>query len=84
MVWSPPEIVSTRSNILYSWKSLPILPPALIGENFICEFFPSVKDSIVDMATFTTLAKILSLKNYYNTKIAGLGENFITQKFSAI
>ena len=29
------------------------------------------------MATFTALAKILSLENYYNAKIAGLGENFI-------
>ena len=29
------------------------------------------------MAILTTLAKILSLKNYYNTKKAGLGENVI-------
>ena len=29
------------------------------------------------MATFNTLAKFLSLKNYYTTKIAGLGENLI-------
>ena len=28
------------------------------------------------MATFTTLVKILSLENYYDTKVAGLAENF--------
>ena len=39
-------------------------------------FFSCVKDCIADMATFTTLAKILSLRNYYNTKIAELGENW--------
>ena len=54
------------NNILYSQKFSP-------GENF----FPScVKDCIADMATFTALAKILSLDNYYNTKIAELVENF--------
>ena len=55
-----------------------ILPPALIGENFICKYFSHVKECIADMAMFTALAKILSLENYYNTKIAGLDENFIS------
>ena len=36
------------------------------------------------MVTFTVLAKILSLENYYNRKRTGLGENFILQKFLAI
>ena len=35
---------------------------------------------IVDMMTFTALAKILSLENYYNTKIVGLGENVYSTK----
>ena len=43
-------------------------------------FFSRVKDCIADMVTFTTLAKSLSLGNYYNTSIAGLGENIISQK----
>ena len=32
------------------------------------------------MATFTALANILCLKNYYNTKIAGLGEKIYPTK----
>ena len=36
------------------------------------------------MAIFTALAKILSLKNYYSTKITGLGKHFIPEKFSAV
>ena len=40
--------------------------------------------TVTGMATFTALARILSLKNYYNTKIAELGKNLIPQKFSAI
>ena len=64
---------------------LPILPPALVRENLFTNFFSFVKDCIVDMATFTALAKlILSLENYYCTKIAGLCKNVIPQKFSAI
>ena len=62
--------------ILCSRKFSPVSPPALIGENFIHEFFLCVKDCIADMATFIALVKILSLKNYYNTKVAWLGENF--------
>ena len=45
------------------------------------DFFSCVKDCIADMATFTVLAKF---ENYYNTKIAELGENFIPRKFSAM
>ena len=33
------------------------------------------------MATFTALAKILFLENYYNTKIAGLGEILSHENF---
>ena len=34
------------------------------------------------MEIFTALVKIIIyLENYYNKKIAGLGENFIPQKF---
>ena len=44
-------------------------------------FFSCVKDCIAGMVTFTALAKF---KNYYNTKIAGLGESFIPRKFSAM
>ena len=39
-----------------------------------------VKDCTADTATFTALVKILSLENYYNTKIAGLGERFYRTK----
>ena len=51
---------------------------SLIGKKFICKFFSCVNDCIADMATFTALAKILSLKSYCNTKIAGVGENFFS------
>ena len=55
---------------------MPVSSPALIGKNFICNFFVScVKDCIVDMVTFAGLVGILSLESH-NTKIAGLGENF--------
>ena len=57
-------------HIPYSWKFSP-------GENLSVIFFSCVKDCIADMATFTALAKSLSLENYYNTKIAVLGENLI-------
>ena len=46
--------------------------------------FSCVKDCITDMSTFTALAKFLSLENYYNTKIAWLGKNFIPQKVLVI
>ena len=36
------------------------------------------------MVTFTALVEILSLENYYNTKVAGFGENVIPRKFSAM
>ena len=62
-------------------KFLPILPPALIGENLSTNFISHVKNCIANMATFTALAKV---ENYYNTKIAELGKNFIPQKFLAI
>ena len=52
-----------------------ILPPPLIGKNLSANnMFFCIKDCIVDMAMFTALAKLLSLKNY----------NFIPQKLSAI
>ena len=38
----------------------------------------------MDMVIITILAKILSLGNYCNTKMAGLDENFILQKFLAM
>ena len=44
-------------------------------------FLSCVKDCIVDMATFTALAKISSLKNYYNAKIAGLGKTLSHEDF---
>ena len=68
----------------HSWKFSPISPPAHIDENIY--LFSCVKDCIVDMATVTALTKILSLENYYNTKIhvAGLGENFIPRYVLAI
>ena len=69
-----PEIFTRR-------KSSLILPPALIGENFIRNVFLCVKDCIADMVTFPHWQKFLSLKKYYNTKIVGLGKNFIPQKF---
>ena len=47
------------------------------------DFF--IKDCIVDMETFTTSVKILSLEiKTIHANIAGLGKNFIQQKFSAI
>ena len=64
---------------------MPILPPALIGEKFIREFFsPILKICIMDMATFTALVKILSLKNYYNNiiKICSHVENLSHENFS--
>ena len=36
------------------------------------------------MATFTTLAKIYSIKYFCNTKVSGLGEIFVKRKFSCI
>ena len=52
------------NNIAMGYKLLSILPPALIGKNFICEFFSCVKDCIADMATFTAL----SLEKYKDTR----------------
>ena len=72
-----PEIFARR-------KFSPISPPPLIGEKFICNVFSCVKDCIADMVTFTAIGEILFLKDYQNTKIAGLGKNFIPRKFSAI
>ena len=60
------------------------MSPALIGKNFIQTFFSCDIDCIVDMVTINALAKMLSLENYYNTKIAGFGKNFIPRNFSAI
>ena len=45
-------------------------------------FLSSVNDYIEDMAIFTTLAKIYSTEYFFNTKVAGLGEIFVQQKFS--
>ena len=64
-------------DIPYGRKFLPILPPALISEIFSC-----ITYCRADMVTFTALVKILSLKNYYNTKIAGLGKLFKFQVYS--
>ena len=47
-------------------------------------FFSCVKDCVMDMVTFIALVKILSLENYYNTKIARLGENFNPRQFLVI
>ena len=43
-----------------------------------------INDYIEDMVTFTTLVKIYSTEYFYNTKVAGLGETFVQQKFLAI
>ena len=71
----------TDNYILYTHKIspgekfLPISPSALIVKNFITRIFLSCV--IEDMATFTTL-----VKNYFcNTKVPGLGEIFVKQKF---
>ena len=37
-----------------------------------------------DMATFTALVKIYSTKYFCNTKVAGVDEILVQQKFSAI
>ena len=48
------------------------------------EYFVLCSDYIEDMATFTILAKIYSIKYFCNTKISGLGEIFVKRKFSCI
>ena len=63
--------ISAFSTIPYKWKFSP-------GENFhqfhhllpLREFYPRICFLLV----FTALAKIVSLENYYDTKIAGLGK----------
>ena len=56
----------------FRWRKFsPISPLAFIVEILSANFFSCVKDCIADMATFTTLAKILSLTTYCNTKVAG-------------
>ena len=65
-------------------KILPITPPALIDKFFSANFSPMLMIAYIeDEATFTILVKILSLENYCNTKVVGLGKNFIPQNFSA-
>ena len=46
--------------------------PSLAKNLFLSLNF--VNDCIEDMANFTALAKILSTKNFCNTKVAGLGK----------
>ena len=69
-----PEIFARR-------KFLPISAPALIGEILSTNSFSCVKYYIADMATFTVLATILSLKNYCNTKIVELGKILSHENF---
>ena len=63
---------------IYMYIVCNIVRPEIFGQEKV---YSCVKDFVADMAIFIALAKILSLENYYNTKIAGLGENFIPQKF---
>ena len=58
-------------------KILPILSPALIGENFITPIFLCyVKDCIEDMAIFTALVKIFSTNFFLQYKGSSAWRNF--------
>ena len=59
----------------------PISPSALVGEYFYLQNFSP--ELMINISTFTALAKINSAKCFCNTKVTGLGEIFPT-KFSAI
>ena len=64
-----PLIISVRNvyvEIFTRRKVSPILPPTLIGENFIMLIFYHV--SIEDMATYNALAKILFHQNFLQYK----------------
>ena len=43
----------------------------------LAKFLSCVNDYVEDMATFTALARIYSTEYFCNTKVAGLGENFV-------
>ena len=62
------------------------MPPALVGENFIHEFFLLCVNDYIhveDIVTFTALVKNYSTKYFSGTKVDGLGEIFV-QKYSPI
>ena len=48
------------------------------------EFLSCVNDYIEDMATLIALVKIYFTEYFCNTKLAGLGEIFVKQKFLRI
>ena len=72
---------------LQKYRILTNFPPALIDENLITLIFcPGLKIAyIVDVVTFTALAKNFSANFFRNImKVAGLEEIFIQRKFSRI
>ena len=53
----------------------------LLAKFVSMNFLSLVNDYIEDMAMFTALVKIYSTKYICNTKVPGLGEIFVQQKF---
>ena len=53
----------------------------LLAKFFIREFLSRVNDYIEDMATFTALVKIYSIKYFCNTKVSGLGKILSSENF---
>ena len=56
----------------------------IVVKFFSRKFLSCVNDYMEDMVTFTALVKIYSPEYFCNTKVAGLGEIFVEQKFSHI
>ena len=68
-----------------SLRDLHSLWPSALGCVNSVETCTSVYNlHIEDMVIFTALAKIYSTEYFYNTEVAGLGEIFVQEKFSAI